>query len=48
MIFSGQLEARGVKEPPEQKRYRLCATGDVNAFFGLILDNMSDLVIHGH
>lgn len=45
MIFSGQLEAKGVKEPPVQKRYRLYATGDVNAFFGLMLDNMSDLVI---
>ena len=26
-------------------RYRLFAVGDINAFFGLMLDNMSDLVI---
>jgi AGZA family xanthine/uracil permease-like MFS transporter len=28
-----------------QNRYRLLAVGDVNAFFGLMLDNMSGLVI---
>lgn len=28
-----------------QQRYRPFAVGDVNAFFGLMLDNMSDLVI---
>lgn len=27
------------------KRYRIFALGDLNAFFGLMLDNMSDLVI---
>lgn len=27
------------------KHYRLFAKGDINAFFGLMLDNMSDLVI---
>ena len=27
------------------QRYRLFARGDINAFFGLMLDNMSDLVI---
>ena len=27
------------------QRYRIFAKGDVNAFFGLMLDNMSDLVI---
>ena len=26
-------------------RYRICAIGDVNAFFGLMLDNVSCLVI---
>ena len=26
-------------------RYRIFAIGDLNAFFGLMLDNMSDLVI---
>lgn len=28
-----------------KQRYRIFARGDVNAFFGLMLDNMSDLVI---
>lgn len=28
-----------------QSRYRIFSVGDINAFFGLMLDNMSDLVI---
>src|ERR1035441_2938302 len=28
-----------------KERYRMFAIGDINAFFGLMLDNMSDLVI---
>lgn len=28
-----------------KQRYRIFAVGDINAFFGLMLDNMSDLVI---
>jgi AGZA family xanthine/uracil permease-like MFS transporter len=34
-----------IPEGPMEKRYRIFAVGDINAFFGLMLDNMSDLVI---
>lgn len=33
------------QEEEVKERYCICAVGDINAFFGLLLDNMSGLVI---